>query len=163
MALPNAMLAIALLLLMQPAADRLKDGKPVEMTAQGGLQVDLKAQSGKAKGDVTIKREDIVVCCDEADAKLSGDRIERVECRGNVVIVRPDGTKARADLAVFDASADTVTLSGKARLVSTQADLTGEAIVYDIARDKLDVKGKGSKLRFAPADAKLDLGRKCPP
>lgn len=134
------------------------------MTARGGLHVDLKAQTGKAKGDVVIRREDITVCCDEADARFSGDRVERVECRGNVVIVRPDGTKARADVAVFDAKADTVTLSGAARLISSDADLAGEAIIYDIAADKLEVKGKDSKLRFAPGEkSDVSLGRKCPP
>jgi lipopolysaccharide transport protein LptA len=159
------LLFIAALALSAPAADRLRgEGKAVEMTAQGGLRVDLKAQTGKAKGDVVIRREDIVVCCDEAEASFSGDKIERVECKGRVVIVRPDGTRARADVAIFDARADTVTLSGGARLRSTDADLEGDAIIYDIAKDHLEVTGKGSKFRFAPGQkAPLDLGRACPP
>jgi lipopolysaccharide transport protein LptA len=137
---------------------------PVEMQARGGLSVDLKGQIGRARGDVVIRRADVTVCCDEAVAHYSGDRIERVECRGRVVILRPDGTRARADLAVFEASKDLVTLSGAARLRSAEADLAGETIVYDIARDVLDVKGDKSRFVFGPsALPPLDLGRRCPP
>jgi len=156
---------IAGVLLAAPAADRLRgEGRTVEMSAQGGLKIDLAKQIGVATGDVVIERDDIIVCCDEATAHYSGRRIERVECRGRVAIVRPDGTRARADLAVFEASEDRVTLTGGAKLRSKEADLAGEAIVYDIGRDTLDVRGAKSRFRFAPAElAPLALDRKCPP
>lgn len=159
------MLALAALTLAAPSSgDRLKDGRPVEMSARGGLKIDLKGQTGKAKGDVLIKRDDILVCCDEADAQFDGDQIQRVECRGRVVIVRPDGTRARADVAVFDARADQVTLSGAAKLRSNETDLEGESIIYDVARDQLEVTGQKSKFRFSPGPKKpLELERACPP
>lgn len=156
---------IALVLLAAGPGDRLRgSGKTVEMTAKGGLRIDLAKHIGIAKDDVVITREDITVCCDEATAHYSGDRVERVECRGRVVIVRPDGTRAKADLAVFDAAKDRVTLTGQAHLRSAEADLQGDRIVYDILNDKLDVAGERSRFRFSPQNMPpLDLGRACPP
>ncbi|MCK6547685.1 hypothetical protein L6R52_17675 [Myxococcota bacterium] len=143
-----------------PARDRvITDQKPVEMTASGGLTIDLKRQVGIAKGDVSIKRDDVHVCCDEAEASYAANRIERVTCRGRVVIVRPDGTRATAALAVFVASEDKVTLTGEARVVTEGADLAGERIIYDIAKDKLEVEGGKSRFRYKP---KAELAAEIP-
>lgn len=151
----------------QPAPSRLSGGardRPVDMRARGGLRVDLKKQTGVAEGDVVIQRDDVTVCCDRAEALFSKNSIQRVECRGNVVVLRPDGTRARADVAVFDASADTVTLAGKAHVQSLEADLQGESIVYDIASDRLEVRGKKARVRYTPQpEPPLALGRTCPP
>lgn len=136
------------------------------MTARGGLHVDLKRQLGTAHGDVTLRRDDVLVCCDEADAKYSGNRIERVTCRGRVVIVRPDGTRATADLAVFVAKEDRVTLSGGARVSTGDGDLTGDRIVYDIGADRLEVDGGRSRFKFVPGQGGTSepiLSRPCPP
>lgn len=149
----------------QPAGGaRVTHDRPVEMQSSGGLEVDLKRNVGVARGDVVIRRDDVTVCCDEAEAHYRGDRIERVECRGRVVVVRADGTKAVADVAVFDAGKEQVSLSGRARVRSESADVEGQLIVYDIRRDQLSVKGKASRFRFQPAasDA-LALPRSCPP
>ncbi len=151
---------------MLVAADspRIAPDRPVEMSAKGGLQIDLEKKIGTATGDVVIQRDDVVVCCDEAEAQYSEKRIDRVTCRGDVVIVRPDGTKARADVAIFVAEKDAVTLFGKARVYAPDATLSGERIVYDIKRDKLMVEGKQSRFEFVPAKGvaapKL---RACPP
>jgi lipopolysaccharide transport protein LptA len=135
----------------QSPMDRVAgDRRPVEMTASGGLSIDLAKQIGIAKGDVIIERDDVVVCCDEAEAKYEKNRIEQVTCKGRVVIVRPDGTKATAALAVFRAKEDNITLSGEARVTTESTDLTGERIIYDIARDKLTVEGSKSRFRFKP-------------
>lgn len=146
--------------------DELQKGdRPVEMSAAGGLSVDLKRQVGIAKKDVYIRRDDIEVCCDEAEAHYAGNRIERVECRGRVVIVRPDGTRATADEAVFVAVADRVTLRGRAEVRAKDAHLTGERIVYDIGEDRLEVEGTKSRFRFEPgkAAAPPPPTRACPP
>lgn len=145
------------------AQDRVKADRPVEMTAKGGLSVNLKAQTGHAKGDVIIRRDDVVVCCDEADANFAGNKVQRVECRGRVVIVRPDGTWARADLAVFEAATDKITLSGGAIVRSAEGALDGEHIVYEISTDKLVVEGKKSSFRFNPQGSPGQPERKCPP
>lgn len=155
---------LALLVVASGQGRLAGDGDPVEMTAKGGLQVDLEAKIGVAQGDVTIRRSDVLVCCDRAEAHYSGDRVERVECRGRVAIVRPDGTRAKADVAVFDATADRLTLTGRAKLRSAEADLEGAEIIYDIAADKLDVRGGESRFRFQPANLQpLAFDRPCPP
>ena len=137
---------------------------PVEMTAKGGLKIDLEKKIGYAKHDVVIKRADVTVCCDAATARYSRDRIESVECRGRVVIVRPDGTVARADRAVFQADQDKLRLTGLAKLRSEDTELEGDEIVYDILKDKLIVEGRNSRFRFVPQDLPtMKLERTCPP
>ena len=157
----RALFAIAFLAAQD--APRLAPDRPVQMRARDGLEIDLDAKVGRARGDVVIERDDVVVCCDEAEAKYSDKRIDRVTCRGNVVIVRPDGTKARADVAIFVAEADNVTLFGKARVFAPEATLSGERIVYDIARDRLVVEGKKSRFDFEPKGTKPPKLRVCPP
>lgn len=140
------------------------DQRPVEMSAAGGLSVDLKRHIGIAKKDVVIRRDDVTVCCDEAEAVYSGNQIEKVTCKGRVVIVRPDGTQATADLAVFLAAQDQVTLSGNAEVVTPEAKLSGEKIIYDIGKDQLEVAGKKSRFQYGPKKgAATPPVRACPP
>jgi lipopolysaccharide transport protein LptA len=155
--------ALALLLLIQLQAD----SRPVEMTSSGGLSIDLKKKIGIARGDVLIKRDDVLVCCDEAEAHYQANKIERVTCKGRVVIVRPDGTRATAALAVFIATEDKVTLSGAAHVVTEGADLQGEKIVYDIKNDRLEVEGTKSRFKYSPGQTinskETPPARACPP
>ena len=150
---------------MLAAPQLVADGKPVEMSAAGGLSIDLKKHIGIARKDVVIRRDDVTVCCDEAEAKYAGNQIERVTCKGRVVIVRPDGTQATSDLAVFIAAEDSLTLSGNAQVTTVEGKLTGETIIYDIKRDQLEVAGKRSRFQFEPK--KTGPGapgiRACPP
>ena len=139
-------------------------GLPVEMTAKGGLKIDLEKKIGYAETDVVIKRADVTVCCDQAVAKYAKDRIKSVECKGRVVILRPDGTVAQADRAVFQADQDKVKLFGTAKLRSEDTELEGQEIVYDIAKDKLNVRGSNSRFRFVPKNLPaMKLERNCPP
>jgi len=163
------MLWLSLLLLSGPAlapkkADRIGGGQPIEMTAKGGLRIDLEKRIGYAEREVVIRRADVTVCCDRATAYYEKDQIKSVECTGRVVIVRPDGTVARADRALFEAKKDRVKLSGTAKLRSEDTELQGDEIVYDIAKDKLKVKGSKSTFRFVPKDLPaMKLERQCPP
>lgn len=145
-----------------PAAVKADKG-PVQMSAQGGIQVDLKRRVGVAKGDVIIRRSDVTVCCDEAEAEYEADRIRKVTCRGNVVIRRPDGTVAVANEAIFQADANAVTLSGDAKVFTKDARLAGPRIVYDINKDALSVAGGTSRFSFDPKGRELPKGlRPCP-
>lgn len=158
-----SMRAAWLFLVVLAAPPRLSGDKPVAMRSKGGLEIDLEKKIGTARDDVVIERDDVTVCCDVAEAHYSGQRIEQVTCRGRVVIVRPDGTKATADVAVFIADRDNVTLTGRAKVYSPEATLRGERIVYDIGRDKLKVEGKDSRFTFQPKGAKAPALRACPP
>src|SRR5262245_28416250 len=100
---------LLVLLVAAPPQGRLQDqGEPVELSSKGGISIDLTRNVGIARQDVVIKRKDVTVCCDEAEAVYSGGQIEQVTCRGRVVIVRPDGSRASAGLAVYRAVDDTV-------------------------------------------------------
>ena len=145
-------------------ADLTKERKPVRMSAKGGLRVDLKRKVGVATRDVVIRRDDVTVCCDRAEAEYAANQIRKVTCRGRVVIARPDGTRAAADLAVFEAEANAVTLSGKARVWTKDARVVGTRIVYDIGADQLSVEGDKSKFDFDPAGTPPPKTlRACPP
>lgn len=133
-----------------PLGKLKKDDRPVHMRAKGGIQVDLKRRVGVATNDVVISRDDVTVCCDRAEAVYDEQRIRKVTCTGRVVIVRPDGTKAAADAAIFEADANAVTLKGRARVWTTDARLTGKRIVYDIGADTISVVGGESRFAFDP-------------
>jgi lipopolysaccharide transport protein LptA len=159
-------LALALWAVAAPpsAAGRLaRVGRPVELTAAGGLSLDLSRGVGLARGDVVVRRDDVTVCCDEAEARYASNRLERVTCRGRVEIVRADGTRARADVAVFVASEDRLTLSGQAEVLARDARLEGERIVYDLGTDRLEVEGGASRVRYRPEGASPAPLRPCPP
>lgn len=142
---------LALVVGAPAAVERLGGAsQPVQMYARGGLEVDLDKRVGVAKGDVVIWRDDITVCCDRAEAVYDVAQIRKVTCSGRVVIVRPDGTKAAADLAIFEAAKNAVTLKGKAKVWTSDARLTGARIVYDIGKDKLSVEGGASRFAFDP-------------
>ncbi|MCB9655405.1 MAG: hypothetical protein H6729_14895 [Deltaproteobacteria bacterium] len=169
MGVRSLFMALALLALA-PALALAQKGKPsprdrpVEMTARGGLTVDLKRNVGLAKGDVVIRRDDVLVCCDEAEAQYAGNKVERITCRGRVVILRPDGTSASADVAIFEAVHDKLELKGRARVTGRGTDLSGEQIIYDVARDKLEVAGARSRFKFVPGDVGPPAPlRPCPP
>lgn len=160
----KAGLAILVLGLTLSIPKSVPKDAPIEMTAKGGLRIDLKNNIGRAKTDVVITRGDVTVCCDEAEAVYSDDRIEKVTCKGRVVIVRPDRTRATADHAVFVAAEDNVTLTGRARVVTSEAQLTGKRIIYDIKRDRLEVEGTGSRFIFNPKKPpRRTPTRACPP
>lgn len=126
---------------------------PVEMTAAGGIELDLERQVGTARTDVVIRRGDVTVCCDEARAGYRGGRIVRLACRGRVVIRRADGTRAAADEAVYVAARDALTLSGHVWLDTGDATLSGTRLVYDIRRDRLNMVGTKSRFVFMPGPA----------
>lgn len=166
--LASLLFPVLLIAQSESRAHLQSDTRPVEMSSDGGMSIDLKRKIGRAKGDVLIKRDDVLVCCDEAEAHYLANQIESVTCKGRVVIVRPDGTRATANLAVFIAAEDKITLTGKARVVAEAGDLAGEKIVYDIGTDQLEVEGGKSRFNYRPA-ADKGLGTKnvperaCPP
>jgi lipopolysaccharide transport protein LptA len=134
----------------------------VDLSSKGGIAVDLERNVAVAKDDVVIRRDDVTVCCDEAEAEYEGGRIRRVTCRGHVAIVRPDGTRASAEVAVYEAEPDRVTLTGAPKVYAKEASLAGDRIVYDIAKDRLLVEGERSKFAFKPPEGGAPA-RKCPP
>jgi lipopolysaccharide transport protein LptA len=163
LSVPVVILVLLLGLSAKPDGSRSPNQTiPMTMTSTGGLDVDLNRNVGIARGDVVIRRSDVLVCCDRAEAHYKGDQIEQVTCRGDVVIIRPDGTQAFSDVAVFRAVEDRLTLIGRAQVIGQETHLAGDRIVYDIGKDRLVSEGKKSRFDFrTPKGSKTH--RPCPP
>lgn len=166
MGIVHRFLLLATLAASPPASvDALRaDPRPVRMTASGGIQVDLKRKIGVATKDVVVTRDDVTVCCDRAEAVYDKNQIRKVTCKGRVVILRPDGTTATADEAVFEAIRNALTLKGGAEVWTKDAHLVGKRIVYDIGKDTLRVEGGKSRFTFDPEGQTPKKPRRaCPP
>ena len=133
------------------AAAEPKIDVPLEMTADGGLIFDLVRRIGRAEGNVIVRRHDMVVCCDRAEAKLKNARIDSVRCEGDAVIRRLDGTRITADHVQYDAAHNLLTLTGRVVAQRADGELAGAKMVYRLDQDRLEVTGPRSTLRFIPA------------
>lgn len=123
---------------------------PIEMTADGGLTIDFDRQTGRAEGNVVIRRTDMIVCCDRADARFNRGRIAQVRCEGDVVINRVDGTRITAEALQFEAVHHRLVLTGRVVAQRPDGQLTGARMVYRLDKDELQVSGPGSTLRLRP-------------
>ncbi len=136
---------------------------PIEMTADGNLTIDMVKRIGRARGNVIIRRRDFVVCCDEAEARYGAKTIEKVSCRGNVVIHTVGPTRITAGWAEFRVAADRLVLRGGVVVWRPRGRLTGRRIEYDLSAERLDVSGPGSSLVFSPDGGALPAAaRSCP-
>ena len=128
--------------------------QPVEITADGGLVVDLRRGLGRARGNVVIRRPDLVVCCREAEASYASGRVTSFSCRGDVIINLQHGGRITAAQAEFRATAERLTLSGDVVVDRAEGRLSGPKLEYDIREDRLQMSGPGSALRLTPEAGK---------
>jgi len=71
----------------------------------------------------------------------SGSGVRRIEATGGVVIAQ-EGSKAIGDEAIYNAADQTVILSGAAQVQTEQGIVTGETVIYDMAKGTAHVKGR---------------------
>lgn len=71
----------------------------------------------------------------------SGSGVRRIEATGGVVIAQ-EGSKAIGDEAIYNAADQTVVLSGAAQVQTEQGIVTGETVIYDMAKGTAHVKGR---------------------
>ncbi len=76
-----------------------------------------------------------------AEGGDSGNSVSRIEATGGVVISQ-EGRRAISDEAVYTAADRVVILSGAAQVQTGASVVTGETIVYDMARNTAVVKGR---------------------
>ena len=67
--------------------------------------------------------------------------VKRIESTGGVLISQ-QGSKAMADEAIYNAAEQTVILSGAASVDTADGTVTGETVVYDMAKGSAQVKGR---------------------
>jgi len=71
----------------------------------------------------------------------SENGVRRIEATGGVVIAQ-EGSKAIGDEAIYSAVDRTVVLSGAAQVQTDQGIVTGETVIYDMAKGTANVKGR---------------------
>ncbi|MEL7369018.1 MAG: LptA/OstA family protein [Myxococcota bacterium] len=144
------------------AAEGSDDRTPVEISAKGGMSVDLEKGLGRAEGDVVIRRRDLVVCCDRAEAVYAKGQIRAVACRGNVVIRRTDGTRIVAEQVNFQPGRKRLALSGRVKVWRSDGQLTGDRMTYALDTGRLEVRGARSTLKLTPDGDPPPAAPKCP-
>jgi len=82
----------------------------------------------------------------------SGSGVRRIEASGGVVIAQ-EGSKAIGDEAIYSAVDQTVVLSGAAQVQTDQGIVTGETVIYDMAKGTTNVKGRPRLILPGQGDA----------
>ena len=134
------------------APDAIADGRPipVEMTADEGLVVDLAKGTGLARGNVVLRRGDLVVCCDRAEARYGKAGIDRIACRGRVIVRHGEQTLISAQTIEFQVASNRLLLRGQVDVWRKEGRLRGNKMVFDIDSERLEVSGAQSRLIWAP-------------
>jgi lipopolysaccharide transport protein LptA len=104
------------------------------------------------QGSVEVSQEDLVLHAREIEALYArGSREpETLVATGDVRIVQP-GAEARCERAVYQAVRRRVECRGQASLRKDRDVVTGEAIEFDLASERLVVTG-GTRLTLAPRE-----------
>lgn len=87
----------------------------------------------------TMTADKMIVYLTQQDE--SGSGVRRIEASGGVVIAQ-EGSKAIGDDAIYSAVDQTVVLSGAAQVQTEQGIVTGETVIYDMAKGTAQVKGR---------------------
>ncbi|MBI5686163.1 MAG: LptA/OstA family protein [Verrucomicrobia bacterium] len=87
----------------------------------------------------TMTADKMIVYLTQQDDGGSG--VRRIEATGGVVIAQ-EGSKAIGDEAIYNAADQTVVLSGAAQVQTEQGIVTGETVIYDMAKGTAHVKGR---------------------
>jgi lipopolysaccharide export system protein LptA len=94
------------------------------------------------RGSVIARQKDITIYADSIEARMvsEGKGIERVIASGNVK-VQQGPRVANCQRAVFHNPEQKVLLSGDPRIWEGENMISGEEIVFDIAQNRVEVKG----------------------
>jgi outer membrane protein assembly factor BamD len=113
------------------------------------------------KGNVVARQKDMIIYADSLDAVVAGEGkgIERVIAGGNVKITQGVRT-AQSRKAVFDNIEKKVVLTGDPKVWEGEQLISGDEIVFDIDRNRMEVKGGSGGRGKAKVYPKGDFGRK---
>jgi outer membrane protein assembly factor BamD len=129
---------------LAPPEERFKVGdtdQPIDITSD---RVETYTKEGLItfKGNVTARQRDMVIYADSLEAMISqdGKTIEKVTAGGNVKIQQ--GLRvANCEKAIFYNLEKKVVLTGEPRVWEGDNMVSGEEIVVDVERDRVEVKG----------------------
>jgi lipopolysaccharide export system protein LptA len=108
------------------------------------------------RGNVVARQKDIVIYADSLEALTSedGKGIERVTAGGNVKIQQ--GLRvANCEKAIFYNLDQKVILTGDPRVSEGESIVSGEEIIFDIDKDRVEVRGGSSgrgKVKIQPGE-----------
>lgn len=117
-----------------------KPRQPVVITSRT-MEADNQARKARFSGEVTAKTENAVIHADRMDVFYSDDsgRITRIECAGNVRVVRGERAIV-SDSAIFFGDEERMEFSGNPRIIEGENLVSGSRITYHLKSDKLTVE-----------------------
>jgi lipopolysaccharide export system protein LptA len=133
------------------ASPETKDAKLVDTTLERGQPIDITSDKVEAywkenliifKGNVIARQKDIVIYADTVEAVIieDGKGIDRVTAGGNVKIQQ--GLRvANCQKAIFYNRDQKVVLTGEPKVVEGDNIVSGEEIIFDIEKNRVEVKG----------------------
>jgi outer membrane protein assembly factor BamD len=113
------------------------------------------------KGNVVARQQDMVIYADSVDAVLAeeGKGIEKVIAGGNVKITQGVRT-AQSQKAVFDNVEKKVVLTGDPKVWEGEQLISGDEIIFDIDRNRVEIKGGSGGRGKAKVYPKGDFEKK---
>jgi len=125
------------------ASDSVPAAKPRQPVVITSRTMEADNQAGKARfsGEVTAKTENAVIHADRMDVFYSDDsgRITRIECAGNVRVVRGERAIV-SDSAIFFGDEERMEFNGHPRIIEGENLVSGSRITYYPKSDKLTVE-----------------------
>ncbi len=151
---PLSSLALILMFVASPAVALDSDrDQPVEINSEEA-ELDFKTGTRILIGSVTINQGTMKIEADRIEAQFENDELVSAIATGNPVYFhqQPEGKKeyviGKSQRALLDQRKNTITLIERASLKQDKDLVTGETIIYDRGRDKLQIKG-GMKGQFS--------------
>jgi lipopolysaccharide transport protein LptA len=133
------------------AAPETKEAKFVDASIDKSQPIDITSDKVEAlwkenliifKGNVVARQKDIVIYADSLEAVIieDGKGIDRATAGGNVKIQQ--GVRvANCEKAIFYNRDQKMVLTGEARVVDGDNIVSGDEIIFDIEKNRVDVKG----------------------
>ncbi|MCK5920769.1 MAG: lipopolysaccharide transport periplasmic protein LptA, partial [Methylococcales bacterium] len=125
-------------------------------------EVELDFGSGQRiyRGNVSIKQGTIRIIADEVELYYQGEQLEKAIARGNPAVFRqrpekkPQDVIGQSKIIELDEINNIVTFIHQATIRQGRDAISGETIVYDMARDKMKVRGQ-TRTTKAPEQPKV--------
>ncbi len=149
-------LVIAALLAPAPAAAEKADREKEIQVGADLLTADDKTRTSVFEGSVVVTQGTMRITAAKVTVKEDPQRFKLYVATGSPVTFRQrrdqtdEWIEGSAERAEFDDKSDMLKLFNRARLKSTQGELTGELITYDMNRELFQVSGGPSGTQTLP-------------
>jgi lipopolysaccharide export system protein LptA len=158
----TSLMALALLVALAPqdrpdaGPDSLKgqifqESKPVDIRSDS-LKIFHKDRYGLFTGHVVADRKDVQLHCDELRAEYDEKGlVERLICDGSVRVLMGQ-KEARGRKAVLSNVEEIITLTGDPSLKDGDDFMQGEVVVFDLAKDTVQIEKPRGKYKTRPRE-----------